>query len=400
MTGIGDRSASSPLTLGVVGLGRAFMLMLPTFTKDRRIQLAGACDVSEVKRQAFAERFDALATDSFKALCADPRIEAIYIATPHETHSQLAIEALRAGKHVLVEKPMTINVREAQAMLAATQETGKGIVVGPSHGYDVPILETRKLLSSGKYGPVGMISAQYYTDFVFRPRRPAELDTRRGGGTIYNQGAHHADILLGLAGTAARSVYALAGNLDERRSCDGAYSALIDFENGSFASMTYSGYAHYDSDAEMNWISELGIQKDPSGYGAARRCWSETQEITDKSNQGFHDPGLNGELPISNEHFGRIIVSCQKADLMPTPAGVHVYADDRKEFIATPAPEVPRAAVISELVDLVRRDVEPAHSAAWGLSVVSLCRGIDISADTRQRVDIQEIQQANGELNG
>lgn len=394
-----DSSSQQPLSLGVAGLGRAFMLMMPTFTRDHRVQLAGACDVSQEKRRAFEERFGAPATKDFSVLCADPRIEVIYIATPHETHHQLALQALQAGKHVLVEKPMTINVREARELLVATQDSGKSIVVGPSHSYDVPIIETMQLLSSGKYGRVGMINAQYYTDFVFRPRRPDELDTRRGGGAIYSQGAHHADIILGLSGSPARGVYARLGNIDERRSCDGAYSALIDFENGSFASLTYSGYAHYDSDAEMSWVSELGMQKDPASYGSARRHLSASQESSAKANRGFHDPSLKGEMPTANEHFGRIIVSCQKADLMPTPEGIHVYADDHKEFLPTPVPEVPRATVISELFDLVRHNIQPVHSAERGLSVVCLCAGIERSASLGRRIEIREIQNTDGELN-
>jgi phthalate 4,5-cis-dihydrodiol dehydrogenase len=379
---------NQPVNLGVVGLGRAFMLMLPTFLLDDRIRLAGAADPSKEKREAFAAQYDAPGVDNIDVLCSDPAIEAIYIATPHESHCELVMQALRAGKHVLVEKPMTIKTADARAIVNAVDNGTKKVIVGPSHSFDAPIAKTRKLLADNRFGPVGMIHAHYFTDFVFRPRRPEEFDSNQGGGAVYNQGAHHADIVLALAGAPARSVYARVANLDSRRSCDGAYSALIEFENDCFASITYSGYAHYDSDEEMDWISELGVQKDPSAYGAARKRLPEINEALERANRGLNQAGVSGEIPSYNEHFGNILVSCQKADLRPTPTGIHVYADEAREFIPLTVPHIPRACVIDELVQLVRHDVSPFHSARWGQQTVDLVDGIYASARQSRKIEL------------
>ncbi|MAM70027.1 MAG: 4,5-dihydroxyphthalate dehydrogenase [Gammaproteobacteria bacterium] len=378
-----------PVKLGVVGLGRGFMLTLPALLDDDRVELAGAATGSQAKQQAFEQQFGYQAVGTTEELNADPDIEAVYIATPHEMHRDNVIEALAAGKHVLVEKPMTIRTSDAAAIVEAVAKYGKQVIVGPSHSFDKPIVEAGKLIASGRYGPVGMIHATYYTDFVFRPRRPEELDAAHGGGVVFNQGAHHADILQTLAGARPTSVYGCVGNLDARRPCDGAYSALLEFENGCIGSMTYSGYAHYDTDSELDWVGELGVAKTPEVYAAARqRLLQVEDEVEAKKNRGFGDGSSSGACPVFHEHFGKIVISCEKADLRPTAKGIHIYSDDGHEFLPMPLTGSPREEVVAELYAVVRHGVPPVHSARRGYINVALCEGIYESFLLRQRVDI------------
>src|SRR5262249_55571235 len=137
--------------------------------------------------------------------------------------------------------------------------------------FDQPIVRTRELIASGAYGAPKMIAAQYYTDFLYRFRRPAELDPATGGGVILNQGAHQVEIVRLLAGGNATSVRALAGRWDASRPVDGAYAALVNFENGVFASLLYQGYGHFDSDEFCGDVTELGQPRDPGHHGTARR---------------------------------------------------------------------------------------------------------------------------------
>jgi len=106
-----------------------------------------------------------------------------------------------------------------------------------------------------------MMTAQNFTDFLYRPRRPEELDTLVGGGVIHSQAAHQIDIVRLLGGGLVSSVRAHTGAWDSSRPTEGAYSALLGFEGGAFASCTYSGYGHYDTDALMDNIGELGQRK-------------------------------------------------------------------------------------------------------------------------------------------
>src|SRR4051794_14395458 len=98
------------IRLGVAGLGRAFTLMLPTFAADPRIALCAAADLRPEARAQFEKDFGARTYDSIEQLCADPDIEAIYVATPHQMHARHVAAAAAQGKHVLVEKPIAVTL--------------------------------------------------------------------------------------------------------------------------------------------------------------------------------------------------------------------------------------------------------------------------------------------------
>ena len=371
--------AARTLRLGVAGLGRAFTLMLPTFTRDPRVRLVAACDPRAEACERFARDFGGRIHASVEALCADPEVDAIYVATPHQFHAQHAIAAARAGKHLLVEKPLAISLEEARAIAEAAEAAGVHVVVGPSHSFDAPIERTRAIVASGELGRVRMVTALNYTDFLYRPRRPEELDTARGGGVVFSQAAHQVDVVRLLAGGLVRSVRALTGSWDAARPTEGAYAALLAFEGGAFASLAYSGYGHYDSDELMGGIGELGGPKDPAAYGAARRALAKAADAADEA-RAKAERNYGGEAwreaagPAPwHEHFGFIVVSCERGDLRPTPQGVAVYGDAAQRFEPLPPPAVPRAAVIDELHAAVFDGRKPRHDARWGMATLEVC---------------------------
>src|ERR1700687_4366614 len=126
------------LRMGIAGLGRAFTLMLPTLVADRRVQLVAAADPRAEATQRFAAEFGARAYDTVEAVCADPNVEVVYIATPHEYHAAHVAFATSHGKHVLVEKPMAITLAECRQMIAAAECAGVCLIGGPSHSFDRP----------------------------------------------------------------------------------------------------------------------------------------------------------------------------------------------------------------------------------------------------------------------
>lgn len=383
--------AVAPVRVGVIGLGRGFVLMLPAFRNDARVRLVAACAPRAVSREAFLAEFGGTAYRDLAAFCDDPSVEAIYVATPHQLHCDHVVAAARAGKHVLVDKPIAIALDDASKMVEACREAGVHLIVGPSHSFDAPVATARALIDSGDYGRVRMIHALNYTDFLYRPRRPEELRTEDGGGVLFSQGVHQIDIVRLLAGGRGRSVMAMTGKWDAARPTEGAYSALLSFENGVFASLTYSGYAHFDSDEWMGWTGELGAVKDPEAYGGARRALagisSPEEEIRLKSARTYG----SGDMPkpaTRHEHFGPIIVSCDRADLRLTPDGVHVYGETDKHFVPAPALRHPRSEVIDALVAAVRDDRPPAQTGAWGLASLEICHAILQAAETGQPVPL------------
>lgn len=383
--------------LGVVGLGRAFTLMLPTFRRDLRFRLAAATTPGEAARQAFEKEFDAPTYDDVAALCRDPNVEAVYIASPHQYHADHVAIAAHADKHILVEKPLAIGLDEGRNMVATVKKAGVHMVVGPSHGFDAPVLRAREIIAGGAVGRLRMIHSLNYTDFLYRPRRPEELDTARGGGVVFSQAVHQIDVARLLGGGMVRSVRAMTGNWDPARSTEGAYSLLMYFEDGAFASLTYSGYGRFDSDEFMGWTGELGRAKDPTDYGKARRALhaaaNAEQETAMKRRRNYGQdgsgPSPDDRPPEAHEHFGLVVASCERADLRLLPNGVTIYGDDEARFDALPPPQIPRIEVMDELYAAVVDNRPPLHSGAWGLATLEAALAILTSARENREVALE-----------
>jgi phthalate 4,5-cis-dihydrodiol dehydrogenase len=387
-----------PIRVGAAGLGRAFTLMLPAFKLDPRVTLAGAADPRPEARARFSRELGAPAYASVEALCEDRSIEAVYIATPHQLHAEHVRVAAAYGKHILVEKPMAVTLEDCTAMIGAAKDAGVALIVGHSHSFDAPIQKTRQLIESGAFGAVRAMTALNFTDFLYRPRRREELVTAAGGGVIFNQAAHQIDIIRLLGGGLLRSVRAETGAWDSVRPTEGAYSALLTFENHLFASATYSGYAHFDSGEFCGWIGELGQAKLPNQYGAARRALGRSlapdEEEAMKAKRAYgsaSDPPIPAATPQAHQHFGFILVACEHADLRPMPHGVMIYGDAEQRLEALPPVSVPRSEVIDELAAAVRAGKRAIHSGEWGRATLEACLAILQSA--REKRDMHLIQQ-------
>src|SRR4029450_1106781 len=274
------------LRLGVAGLGRAFGVMLPTFIADRRVTLVAGTDLRPEARRQFAADFVARSYPTVDELCADPNVEAVYVATPHQHHVRHATLAAQGGKHLLIEKPMALTLDECRTIVDAARRSGVHVVVGHSHSFDAPIQRMRDLIASGNFGRVCMINAINYTDYLYRPRRPEELDTAQGGGAVFNQAAHQVDIVRLIGGGRVETVRAITGSWDSRRATEGAYAALLTFEDGAFASLTYSGYGHVDSDEFQDWVGEMGERKTPYAK-SQRRFENVDDEIAFKNARNY-----------------------------------------------------------------------------------------------------------------
>ncbi|MGH8235552.1 MAG: Gfo/Idh/MocA family protein [Steroidobacteraceae bacterium] len=390
-----------PIRLGIAGLGRAFSLMLPTFLEDARIELAAACDPREEARTQFALEFGVPVYSSIDGLVDDPRVDAVYVASPHQCHAEHARVAAAHGKHLLVEKPMALTMAECDAMIDASRAAKVQLIVGHCHSFDTPHLRAREIIESGAVGPVRMIQASNYTDFLYRPRRAEELNTEAGGGVVFSQAAHQIDIVRLLAGSRATRVRAVTGSWDPARPTEGAYCALLWFEDGVFASLNYNGYAHFDSDEWCGWIGEMGERKNSDTYGLARRRLSEVRSSAEEARLkaagtyggvAYKPPGRPGpEARRGHQHFGPIIVSCERGDVRPTPEAIWVYGNEQRERRLLPPPAVPRSEVIDELYGAIVSGESPIHDGRWAKSTLEVCLALLESA--REQRDVVLAQQ-------
>ena len=242
-----------------------------------------------------------------------------------------------------------------------------------------------------------MIHAFNYTDFLYRPRRPEELDTAQGGGAVFNQAAHQVDIVRLLGGGRVKTVRAATGAWDPARPTEGAYSALLTFESGAFASLTYGGYGHFDSDEFSGWIGEMGQAKTPHARKSQRFANPEEEsDFKNARNYGgaAYQPSVAQDL--AHQHFGTVIVSCERADLRPMPNGVMIYEGGVARLDPLPPPSLPRAEVIDELYAAIVDGKPPLHDGAWGMATLEVC--LAMLTSSREGRDIALSRQVG--LNG
>ena len=192
------------------------------------------------------------------------------------------------------------------------------------------------MIASGAVGPVRMLTTLNFTTWIYRPRRPEEL-AAGSAGVVLNQASHQVDIVRLLAGGRATSVRASTGVWDAERPAIGAYSALLQFEDGVAASMTYSGYDHFDTDEFNGWIGELGRRKPSDAYGTARQ---RLMDSAANNSEGAHKAGVGYAGMVDapkadivdlasqwHQQFGLVLVSCDRADLRISGTGITIYGD-------------------------------------------------------------------------
>jgi phthalate 4,5-cis-dihydrodiol dehydrogenase len=384
------------LRVGVAGLGRAAAAMLPSLAAHPHVDVVAAADPNPRARERFAADFGGRTHDDAEALARDPGVDAIYVATPHQCHAADVLAAAAQRKHVLVEKPMALDAEECRAMTRAADAAGVALVVGPTHAFDPVVRAMRRIIESGELGALRMIVNLVYTDFLYRPRRPEELDSARGGGIMYNQVPHQIDVARALDGGALRTVRAVTGVWDPARPTEGAMTALLEFASGAAASLTYSGYDRFDSDELAFWIAESGAEKTPA-HGSARRALGSLDpagEARLKAESGFAGRGVRaGGGTAHQPHFGMLLASCERGDLRPAADGVRVYDHSGvREIALSPGRAFPdKDGAVDELYAAAVNGVAPLHDGRWGTATVEAALALVASARERREIVLEAV---------
>jgi phthalate 4,5-cis-dihydrodiol dehydrogenase len=359
--------------LGIVGLGMAGAVMVQAAAAHDGYTLRAAADPHPAPRAAFARDFNASVYGDIGALCADPAVEVVYIATPHQFHAPHAILAAEHGKHIILEKPMALTLADCDAIIAAVDRHNVHLIVGHTHAFDPAVRVMRLIIASGVLGRLGMIHSFNYTNFLYRPRRPEELDTERGGGILFNQVPHQIDIARLLAGGLACSVRAQVTALDPARPTEGSCAALLQFENGAAASLVYSGYDYFDSDEWHFGISERGAPK-TIDHGAARRVLKNATDEARARTETFAYGSSHAGLPPHQPHFGITIATCEKGELRASADGLIQYDQmgSMKINIERGAGMPGRREVLDEMGRVLRLGMQPAYDGRWGKATLEV----------------------------
>lgn len=374
------------LRIGLVGFGAAGQAFLPAIEKHPGFVLAAIAEPVASLRERARSQCGVPVHESLEALLAQTGLDAVYLATPTEWHARQVMLCAEHGKHVLVEKPMATCLADAQAMVAAADEAGVVLLVGHSHSFDRPVQAMRDIIDAGELGRVRMVNTWCFTDWMYRPRRPDELDTRLGGGVTFRQGAHQFDILRYLCGGMVSSVKARTFDWDPERSSIGAHTVFLDFANGAAATAVYSGYAGL-STMDLGFpISEWGFEQAPDERPWARKTMgaaSPALELLAKQMRAAH--AIPGSAPFQ-PFFGLTVVHCEKGDIRQTPTGLRMATASRSWDVSLPNDQTPRDLVLIEFHDAITGRVTAVHDGRWGLATLEVCEAVLASSASGREV--------------
>ena len=139
----------------IIGCGKiAQVRHIPEYLEHQAVNLVGFYDLNEKRAEELAEKYGGKAYGSVEELLADPQIDAVSICTANHTHAELTIKALKAGKHVLCEKPMAITLEECQRMVECAEENHRKLLIGQNQRLTRTHQMARKLIADGEIGNV------------------------------------------------------------------------------------------------------------------------------------------------------------------------------------------------------------------------------------------------------
>ena len=375
--------------VGIAGLGVASTQVLPAFEGSRRFQLAAGADVRAEARADFEARYDRPAVTSVEALAQRDDVDVIWVSTPNTLHAEHSVCAAEHGKHIICEKPIAVSLEECDRMIAAAERNGVRFLQGHSKIYQAPIRKMREIITSGRLGRVLQIQAVNYNDWLQRPRLASELDERQGGGIVYRQGPHVVDIVRFLGGGMVATVRGTAGKGDRYFDAYGHFSALLEFEDGAAASITFNGYGYFDV-TELTWdIGESGYsQTDGRRFPGGRpriKGAADTKQKSDVARQRNTD----GKVPEDRRQpfFGLTIVLCEFGVIRQSPDGVYVYTEEGREEISCGRSGA-REAELTELSDALREGRPVFPDGAWGKATLEVCLAIMESGRTGEIVEM------------
>lgn len=347
-------STKQPVRLALVGAGAAIAgHHFAAIATEDRLALVAVCDVNSARREAVGAHTDAPFYTDLELMLQETQPDVVSVITPHPFHASVAEAALRAGAHVLVEKPLAVSVSEADRLVRVAAEADRTIAVSFQQRFAPMTERLRAWLQSGELGAVHRVSIHepWFRTMAYFSAAPWRATWRgEGGGVLMNQAPHALDLITHLFGLPKR-VVGLTRTAHHAIECEDAAHALLEWSSGAigyFASSTF----------EPETGRRLEIMCDRAKVlveGDQLRRWD-------------YSASLSEHMTQCAEPFGSVIVS-----------------ERPPEFLAASATH---AAVYADLVTALAEGRAPRCSAEQGAMTLELANGIALSSWTGAPVEL------------
>lgn len=248
---------------GIIGCGRIAPRHADSLAEIPDAMLVQVCDVIESRAHHFADKYNTTYCLNYHELLANPNIDIVNICTPSGMHAEMAIAALQAGKHVIVEKPMAMNVADANLMISTAEKMRRKLCIVLQNRYNPPMQDFYNVVKEGKIGRIllGSVTVRWY--------RPQEYynDGWHGtnsmdGGALMNQSIHHIDALQWLVNVPVKSVFAYTATLAHQMEAEDVGVVIVRFKNGALATIEGSTVTYPQNlEASVALFGEKGSLK-------------------------------------------------------------------------------------------------------------------------------------------
>ncbi len=271
---------------GLIGCGGIGQLRAEALAQMSDQHLVLVHDVDKKRSVELAGQYSTQQSGDWRALVTDEDIEAVIVSTPPSLHAEMCIAALKAGKHVLCEKPLTRTVQEGEAVVNTANETGKFLATGFNYRFYPSVLKAREIFDSGLIGELDHIRS--YAGYTALDHGQEWLHDAgvMGGGALRDNGIHLIDLTLYFLGKPAEIKGFTSGRVWEFEGCEDNGFALIRSQEGKIATLQaswteWNGYRFFldiygtrgaihlscfPMLTEVTWFDELGGKSQRKTY--------------------------------------------------------------------------------------------------------------------------------------
>lgn len=228
--------------IGIVGAGAIGKKHAEAIYKNSKCELVAVVDLDIDKAEEIAKIHKAKGYTDYKKMADEVEMDVVILNLPHFLHCDATIFFLEKGINVLVEKPMANTTEECDKMIAASKKSGAKLAVGHVQKYYSAVREVKKIIDSGKYGKLCMITEVRNVDYVRETRPKWFLDKKlAGGGIVMNYGAHTLDRIMYVTGEKVTEVHAITSNPVSEHDIDVDVQMLLKLTGDISATITFCG---------------------------------------------------------------------------------------------------------------------------------------------------------------
>lgn len=247
------------LRFGIVGCGMIANIHAQALRSLEGVILAGVADARKESAEAFAEKYGIAVYENYESMLADGEIDAVCVCTPSGFHAENTLAALRAGKHVAVEKPIAMTAEEADEIIRTAKECEKLVTVISQMRFATDVIFLKDAIDTGKLGTLKMcdLYMKYWRDGAYYHSSPWKGNRALDGGVLMNQGIHGVDLLRHLIG-GATVVGSISDRLTHKIESPDTALALLRYDCGALGVIEASTATYPGFEMRLEIIGERG----------------------------------------------------------------------------------------------------------------------------------------------